>query len=272
MKNSLRKLQLIDVDILNSVVNILDKHHLKYYLIGGTLLGAVRHQGFIPWDDDMDIAMPRKDYEAFLEEYQTELPTHLSVENFKNNPKYKYYISRVLDHAYRVRELRDRNVQEAETHISIDIFPIDGAPDNKVNRKVYYFKIMAYRALISLIQKNNIDSERDRNIFERITIAIGTHIPLDKVLSANKLQYKIDRILKKQSSQSQIAGTIMGAYRTKEMVPRRFFGKGTKVRFEGKEYSAPEKFDDYLIHMYGDYMKLPSKKEQEQKRHFEILN
>ncbi|MDV7694009.1 LicD family protein [Pediococcus parvulus] len=271
MKKKLRELQLIDVDILNAVVKILNKYHLKYYLIGGTLLGAVRHQGFIPWDDDMDIAMPRKDYDIFLNKYYKELPSHLSIKNFQNDLKYKYYISRIIDQRYWVREVRDKSSQDSLINVSIDIFPIDGTPNNEIARNIYYLRIMYYRALISLIQKNNIDFERNRNFLERLMIIIGTHIPLDKFFSTNKLQYKIDKILKQQASNSKFAGTIMGAYRTREIVPRYFFGGGANVRFEGKIYVGPQKYDEYLTHMYGNYMQLPSKKEQKQKRHFEIL-
>jgi len=268
MSSNLRKLQLIDVAILDEIVKILAKYGLKYFLIGGTLLGAVRHQGFIPWDDDMDIAMPREDYELFLKKFAQELPTYLHVKNFKTDHTYKYYITRILDDRYKVKELRDANAETATTNLSIDIFPIDGTPDNKYQRKMYYLQIMALRATISLIQQENIDTERKRQAYEKMLISFGTKLPLDKFLSANALQHQIDKLLKKQPNDSHFIGTIMGAYRTKEIVPKEYFGRGTLVDFEGRQLVAPAQYDRYLTHMYGDYMKLPSSEEIQSKRHF----
>lgn len=166
MNNKLRKLQLIDIEILRNVVAILDKNNLQYYMIAGTLLGAVRHHGFIPWDDDIDIAMPRKDYEQFLAKNSNELPNNLHVKNFRNDSNFKYYITRIVDDRYKVIELRNRNSKESITNISIDIFPIDGVPNNKIKRNIYYLHVLFYRALISLIQKDNIDRMRKRNFWK----------------------------------------------------------------------------------------------------------
>lgn len=271
MDKELRKLQLIDINILNEVVDILEENKLRYFLIAGTLLGAVRHKGFIPWDDDMDIAMPRKDYDKFLDIFSKKLPPYLHVKNFMTDPTFKYYITRIIDDRYKVSELRNNNEAESITNVSIDIFPIDGVPNNKILRKAYYFKVLSYRALISLIQKENIDTARKRNISEKIAISLGTKLPLKKILNANKLQFKIDRMLKKQSDDSTYAGTIMGAYRTKEILPREYFGAGSTYEFEGRKFVGPTKYREYLRHMYGDYMKLPSEEQRESKRHFKII-
>ncbi|ARD94865.1 LicD family protein [Lactococcus lactis] len=272
MNNKLRKLQLIDIEILRNVVAILDKNNLQYYMIAGTLLGAVRHHGFIPWDDDIDIAMPRKDYEQFLAKNSNELPNNLHVKNFRNDSNFKYYITRIVDDRYKVIELRNRNSKESITNISIDIFPIDGVPNNKIKRNIYYLHVLFYRALISLIQKDNIDRMRKRNFLEKLLILLGTHIPLNKVLDAHKIQYKIDKLLKKQKDDSIYAGSIMGAYRVKEIVPREYFGEGRLYEFEGHMFRGPSDYDAYLKHMYGDYMKLPSREQRESKKHFEIMS
>ncbi|ARW20157.1 MULTISPECIES: LicD family protein [Pediococcus] len=271
MDKELRKLQLIDINILNEVVDILEENKLRYFLIAGTLLGAVRHKGFIPWDDDMDIAMPRKDYDKFLDIFSKKLPPYLHVKNFMTDSTFKYYITRIIDDRYKVQEIRNENIDESITNISIDIFPIDGVPDNSLKRQIYYFKILTYRALISLIQKENIDKARKRKMWERIAIFIGTKVPLRKIINPNKLHYRIDRLLKKQSNNSKYAGSIMGAYRTKEIMPRKYFGEGKKYTFEGRTFRGPTDYDSYLKHMYGNYMELPDIEEQKNKRHFKIL-
>lgn len=269
MANDLRQIQLIDVEILKQLIKIFEDNKLTYYMIAGSLLGAVRHNGFIPWDDDMDIGMPREDYEKFLNRYYSELPDHLEVLNFKTDKKFNYCITRIADKRYTVKEIRNRETDNV-TYASIDIFPIDGAPDNFILRWIYYFRILTNRALISLIQKKNIDKARKRNFMEKIVIFIGTRLPIGKVFNDKKLLLNIDKLLQKQSNSSKFAGSIMGAYRIKEMYLREYLGKGTVLTFEKMKVNCPENYDEYLKHMYGNYKQLPSKTEREAKRHFKI--
>lgn len=272
MDNELRKIQLIDTDILNEIVKIANKYDLKYYMIGGTLLGAIRHKGFIPWDDDVDIAMPRKDYELFLSQFKNKLPQNLEVINFKTDSNYKYYITRVEDKRFKVNELRNHGLNSFQNYLSVDIFPIDGTPNNIFFRKIYFLRVMFYRAMISLIQKDNIDYSRKRKWTEKLLIFVGTKLPIDRFFSVLTLQNKIDKLLKQQKTQSEFVGTIMGAYRTKEIVPRIYFGDGKYYEFEGRKYLGPSMSDKYLKHMYGDYMKTPSKKQRKSKRHYTLIN
>ena len=108
MKN-IEILHKVDMEIVKAVVKICDRHGLIYYMLGGTMLGAIRHKGFIPWDDDIDLGMPRDDYEKFLEIAPNELPDTLKVVNYRNTPEYQYYITRVLDTDTKVIEERIGN-------------------------------------------------------------------------------------------------------------------------------------------------------------------
>ena len=132
---NIRILQQVDLEIVKEVVKICDAHNLKYYMLGGTMLGAIRHKGFIPWDDDIDLGMPRDDYEKFLEIAETELPETYKVVNYRNTPEYQYYITRILDTDTKVEEERIGN-ENRYTHASIDIFPIDGTPNNAIARVI----------------------------------------------------------------------------------------------------------------------------------------
>lgn len=270
MQSNIRRLQEVDLEMLKEVVTICNKYHLTYYMIGGTLLGAIRHKGFIPWDDDVDLGMPRESYERFLTIAKEELPEKLRVVNYKTDPKYQYYITRILNTKTKVEEKRIGN-DSRYTHASIDIFPIDGTPNNGLLRKLYYFRVMTYRALMSLCYKDSIDRERKRSGKERILLMIMEKVPITRFTSPNHLKDKIDRLLTKQKiEKSENVGTIMGAYRTREIVPKQYFGKGGEYEFEGMMLQGPELCHEYLLHMYGDYMQLPPK--ESRKTHFKIVD
>lgn len=258
---SIKEIQKIDFKMMNEFVKICDKYKLTYYIIGGTLLGAIRHTGFIPWDDDMDIAMPRKDYEKFLEIASKELPQDLELVTFKNNKKYRYYLPRIINKKYEIIEKRYEKIGE-KSNIFIDIFPIDGSPNNKILRQVFYFKILFHRLLVSWYYIDTIDPCKKRRKLEKILIEVGKILPIKKIVNPEKELLKIDNILKKYDiKKSDYIGTIMGAYRTLEMVPKNYFGKPTKYKFEGVKLYGPEKYHEYLTHIYGDYRKEPEDKQ-----------
>ena len=205
----------VDMDIAKEVLRICEKHGLTYYMLGGTMLGAIRHKGFIPWDDDIDLGMPRDDYERFLEIAPQELASHLKLVNYRTDPNYMYYITRILDTDTTVIEERIGN-DNKYTHASIDIFPIDGTPNNPIARKIYFFRVMYHRALMSLCYKDSIDRKRKRSKKEQLLLWVMEHIPVDKLTTPYKQKCKIDKLLRKQKIQgSKDIGNIMGAYRTR---------------------------------------------------------
>lgn len=269
MNSNIRKLQLIELDILKEIVAICEANNLKYFFVGGTLLGTIRHKGFIPWDDDIDIAMPRDSYEKFLSIASGKLSEHIKIENFITNPKYQYYITRVQNINTKVIEKRIGNAQKW-THAAVDVFPLDGTPNNKFLRELYCFRVLAHRALMSLCYKDSIDRERRRGLIERIFLRIMESLPIEKFFNANKEKHKIDKLLKKQKIEdSNFIGNMMGAYRAREIVPKAYFGDGCFYEFEGLKFRGPSMRDEYLTHIYGDYMKIPPV--ESQKSHYEIV-
>ena len=259
----------VDVDIVKEVVRICDKHDLKYYMLGGTMLGAIRHKGFIPWDDDIDLGMPRDDYEKFLELAPQELPEYLKVVNYRNDPNYMYYITRVLDTDTKVIEERIGN-DNKYTNASIDIFPIDGTPNNALARKIYFFRVLYHRALMSLCYKDSIDRKRKRSKKEKLLLWIMERIPVEKLTTPYKQKCKIDKLLRSQPVKgAKYIGNIMGAYRTREIVPAEFYGEGAMYPFEDIQLRGLSMYDEYLTYTYGDYMQLPPV--ESRKTHFKIL-
>lgn len=267
--NNIDILHQVDLDIVKNVVSLCDKYNLKYYMLGGTMLGAIRHKGFIPWDDDIDLGMPRDDYERFLKIAPKELPSVLKVVNYRNTPSYQYYITRVLDTETKVVEERIGN-DNKYTNASIDVFPIDGTPNNGVLRKIYFFRVLYHRALMSLCYKDSIDRKRSRGTAEKMLLWMLERIPVEKMTTPYKQKEKIDKLLRKQKVEgSKYIGNIMGAYRTREIVPVEFYGKGKLYQFEDMELCGMELYDEYLKYTYGNYMQLPP--EDKRKTHFKIL-
>ncbi len=226
------------------------KEKLRYYIIGGTFLGAIRHKGFIPWDDDIDIAMPRKDYEKFLKNYPQK---KYFILNYKTNPEYKYYISKLCSKDFLIKEKTGN-----EVNLFIDIFPIDGMPNNKILRKIHCLRILYHRMKLSFYYNDTIDKAKKRKAYEKVLIFFATTIPFKKLINPSKEKKKIDKLLMKYKfEKSNHSGTIMGAYREREIVETRLFGEPTLYSFEDTKFYGPEKYDEYLTHMYGDYMTIP---------------
>jgi len=269
MKTNIDKLHAADMKIVKKIIDICDKNGLLYYALGGTMLGAVRHKGFIPWDDDIDLGMPRKDYELFLKTAPALLDKNFKIVNYKTDSDYHYYITRIQDVDTKVVETRYEH-EGRYSHVSVDIFPIDGSPNNKLLRRIFYFRILSHRAMMSLHYKNGIDPDRKRGFMEKTLLAFMKILPTDKMFNAYNQKEIIDQILKKYDMwKSTVSGNIMGAYRTVEMVPTEWYGKEAFYQFEDIQIRGLKEFDKYLSHLYGDYMKMPPK--DSRKVHYRII-
>ncbi len=258
----IRRVQLIQLELLKQFVNICDKHDIPYYLIGGTLIGAVRHHGFIPWDDDIDIAVQRKDYDRLIPILQRELPAPLIPEHYSVTKGYTEYLLHITDPREKITV---EKVKDIESGVYIDVLPIDGIPSKKPQALLYKFNILKFRALAGF---KNIDviRDKDRSFAEKVLIAFGRIVPVGKLIDLKKVREKTDRYVRRFSyDRCRMVGTIFGNYGFHETVPKKYFGKGSKVTFEGTEFNAPEMVHEYLTHMYGDYMTLPP--EEERKGH-----
>jgi len=256
----LRKLQMIELDILKQVIDLCERHGLRYFLLGGTFLGAVRHKGFIPWDDDIDIGMPRADFEKFCSIAQTELKEPYGLVSFRTHSEHIYFHPRVYH--YNSKVIDHSGVKEKQTHAWIDIFPLDGMPGNKYVRKIYGFYLLFLRLLFMYSQFDKIVnvSLKQRVWYERVLISIGKVIKFDKILNTRRIMDKIDRTMKKCDYETaQYVGNFMGAYKMKEVFPKSYYDNCSAYSFEGMFCPAPTDYDAVLSQMYGDYMTPPTK-------------
>ncbi len=269
-KEELSKVQNIIWEIMKELKEYLEENHIEYYMLGGTLLGAVRHQGFIPWDDDIDIGIPREQYEEFLQNIEEKLPEHLALHTFRNKKSHHYYFSRIVDKRYALK--RTGSIVERDEEVWIDIFPLDGMPNNGLIRRIHMMKLLCVRAMyhISCFDKVNL-KRPNRPLLEKIVIKIVEKTGVGRNSDMYKWLEKLDKLLKKYPYQkSNWVVNFMGQYKFKEMFPKSYYGTGKLYEFEDDKMTGPVNSDLVLRQMYGDYMKPP--KEQDKNAHAAVFN
>ncbi|MBQ9659594.1 MAG: LicD family protein, partial [Clostridia bacterium] len=179
------------------------------------------------------------------------------INHYKFNPNVYFYPMKLTDTNIKVMEQRLEKNNEY-TNLSIDVFPIDSFPKGKVRQKIYKLKFYYYKMLIGFCNVDILRTNVKRKNYEKVLIKFAKIFKLNKILKLNKIRGKFDRFLKKYKIENcELIGDITGAYGFKEFVPKEYFEEGKKVSFEDIKVIAPKKAEDYLTHIYGDYMKLP---------------
>jgi len=240
-KIELEELKQIQLDILKEVHNFCVEHGLRYSLGGGTLLGAVRHKGYIPWDDDIDIMMPRPDYTVFVKEFNGYKP-HLVCGAYENDKKYMYPFTKVYD---------NRTILKAVKHIkpigiNIDVFPIDGFPESEKETEIFMRNYSLWRMLLYFkLVTGGTWKGKFMNFFT-------------KLLPLSLIQKKLNKIIQKYDfEKSLFTGAVCGSYLLKEKNPKFVFAEYVELPFENLKFKAIKQYDIYLLNHYGNYMELP---------------
>ena len=263
MEHTLRELQLCELELVKAVLDICEKHHLTVFMMGGTFLGAVRHKGFIPWDDDVDLGMSRKDYETFLQVTARELPEGYVLRHFAKDPDMAYYPAQVVDPSF---EILDTSAMVEKTRCAwIDLFPLDGMPKGRLGCFFHKYRLLYLRMMLKFSQFSEVVAVglAHRPLHERILIAVGKHLHLESRLDTHKRMELIDRCLKKYPYEgARQVVNFMGAYKFREMFPKEIYDHLSSYPFEDLMLPAPENYDAVLTQMYGDYMTPPPSDEQ----------
>ena len=248
--NDLNEIHKLQLDLLIEFDKICKNNNIKYFLAGGTLLGAVRHKGFIPWDDDIDISMPRNDYENFIN-ITSDLKGDYLVLAQENIDDYVLPFAKFVNKNYS----NFRKTYNGKYGIRMDIFPLDGLGNNyekAVKRGKY---IVFLRKLHYFCFKENVISNFLRKI--KIQKIIYKHL----VYVAKKDDFY----------NSKYVGSIVGGLKqVKEILDYQVYSETMPMEFEGKELSGMKYYDEYLTKMYGDYMKLPPKEKRISEHNVEI--
>lgn len=257
-KELLRDLQLAELDILKKVTKTFEQSGLCYCLGYGTLLGAIRHQGFIPWDDDVDVFLPRPDFEKFREiaDQVLEKPLFLN-KDLMPKPICLQHFMRIENPD--IKQILPVGADSFSSNVRIDIFPIDGAPKTTLGRKWTFFKAKILHGLIRFRRAYECGvRDIDQRPFMRAMSWINIHFHIGERMSAVKLAQRFDKLRRKypyEDSEWVAAWTF--DYGTRIFCKREWFGEGRKARFEDTLFSVPQNSEAVLQQYYGDYMTPP---------------
>ena len=164
----LKTLQNLELEYLDILINICKKYNLRYYLIGGTLIGVLRHHGFIPWDDDIDVGLPRPDYNHFIKIAADELPHFMDIKTMTSDPNYKCYFTRLINNKKKI--YWDHGQYKATIGVWTDVFPLDGLPDKLFMRKLHVFNVNLHKAIYKFSQMHYITTNKKRPVYGLIIV------------------------------------------------------------------------------------------------------
>ncbi len=253
MDDKLRQLQLCELEILDEFVRLCEKHGLRYYLAGGTLLGAVRHHGFIPWDDDVDVAMPVEDF-LRVQEMEGELPERLRFHSERTDPEYPVVFIRLCDTQHPLAAGTEKHPKGAY----IDIFPL--MPSKPLNRKTgLCFSVINVINYVIQVKLKWLPFIPYKEPVARAGFFVLRLFPWRWLKRLRK--WLIDWLYAPEGERTICSPG--GAYKAdKEFFPAQWFAGTVPVNFEGRDYAAPAGWDECLSRNYGDYMVLPPEEDR----------
>ena len=251
----LKRLQQIGLEMLIEVDRICRKHNIIYELDGGTLLGAVRHKGFIPWDDDVDIRMLRDDYDRFCEVCKTELDTsRFFLQNYNTDPNYRWGYGKIIRKDTEFRRY-GQDMLKMKRGVFLDIFNCDNMPRTGIKKTWYNLRCFIYRK----IGYAPIGAAAEKNLFYRLLYIILRNLPI------NIIRDGFDRLAYEYNDKKTYYVRTPGWYYSQEDhgYLRRWMDDVIELEFEGHMFLAPKDYDGYLTQLYGwDYMTPPPKEKQ----------
>lgn len=233
------------LDILSAIDETCRKHNLTYYIIAGTMLGAVRHKGFIPWDDDADICMPHRDYDLLIEHSKEWLPKRYELVCAENDNHYPQPFAKIQDAETTIIEHAHLRYLGG---VYVDVFPVDGMPDGKLAQRLHFAH---YKLLCKLLYFTYRDPYRHGH-------GPSSWVPLlcRKLFTVEGLQRSIRKMLTKYDFY-QCRQVLCFDDGLRSVVPREVYGTPSPYEFEGRTLLGVEKYDQLLSQMYGDYMTPP---------------
>lgn len=255
MENNKRNLQLKILEMVKYFDNFCKSYDIEYYMIYGSCLGAVRHKGFIPWDDDFDVGMTLENYNKFISLCKTKLDrSKYFLQTLDTEPNYYLSFAKLRDINTTLIEVGNKDIP-ITYGVYIDIFPLVGIPNGKIAKKLQSIN----RAFALSANLNVINNKFLYNIFKIILKIAG---------KKNILSFCTKQAVKYSCTNCENWCSIFdGDGLAINSTTKTIMGKPTYVPFEDTMLPIPEKYDDYLKHIYGDYMKAPTLEQIKEKEH-----
>lgn len=260
----MNNLQQKEFDLLKVFVGICEKLGLRYYLVCGTALGAVKYGGFIPWDDDVDVALCREDYKIFCEKAQQLLPEGIFFQTYETDLGYPCIFAKLRNSNTTYIEKTCKNIS-MNHGIYIDIFPLDGYPENTKLQKQLERKKFFYKLLISSAFESNCSFKI--KVLRKFFRILGVHKRTRRILS------KYEKLISTYPTESSHVWCNHGNWQGKlEYSPSNQYGNGIIMSFEGLDARVPARYDEYLTQKYGDWHCDPPKEEQIGHHYYTIMD
>ena len=255
---SLEKRKEIGCEALKFIKSICEDNQITYYLSCGTLLGAVRHKGFIPWDDDVDISMNRDNFEKFQKVMNEKPDDQYELLFIETNKDYSLPLAKIIDKRTYVKQLRQ--MESRPLGIWVDIFIMDEVPDDYEIRKKFYKKLALLERIWTFSQYKGVENKAGvKSVVKKILKKAMHNIGAPRLLALIMNRYA----QKYRGSGSLLYGdAIYSPDREANTFKKEYYAKTIMWEFEGEKYSIPWKYDEYLTEGYGDYMTLPPENEQ----------
>ena len=248
-ESELRRVQLTELEILTEIDRICKKNRIPYCIIAGTLLGAVRHKGFIPWDDDADVAMLRKDYERFVKACAKEIDEkRFYFQDHRTTDGYRWGYGKMRRKDTLFLRLHQENMPY-DQGIFVDVFPLDSVPDSRIGRIVMNFRCFLLRKFLWA----RVGKTADPLLRKRILYTLMDLIPEKRLLNA------LDKLVaSRRDKQSKWVRILMFPTPNRQYgYLRRWYQSRSNIEFEGRMFPGIRDYDAYLSFKYGDYRRLP---------------
>lgn len=252
-------IQIVILEIYKVIRQICKKHNIPFYAVGGTCIGAVRHQGFIPWDDDLDIAIPIEYYDHLCEYLKQELPDYYELRTCKDVKHTAYIFAKVVDKRTTYIERTEFNTTDAYKGVFIDIMPMSGIPASVPGRWLFHHRLVALSTLNGYLRW---ETGENNSCVKKLLHGVLS------MLHKDNFSYYSDKWMKMLRKhpfyQAKVTGyTWFSTMKRKKLTyPTEWFITTVTVPFEDTDMDCPQNYDAYLTKQFGNYMQLPPKEKQ----------